>query len=159
MSIELGNETEHQVDLERVHECARFALDTLNVHPAVELSIRFISDDVMSELHDTWMGLPGTTDVMSFPMDELKPGHDEPGVLGDIVISPSVATEQATAAGHSVSDEIYLLTVHGILHLLGYDHHEPDEKEEMFALQRKLLLMWFAQIEPGRTHVPQPTEE
>lgn len=159
MSIELSNETEHTVDLDAVHNCARHVLDALNVHPAVEVSIRFVTDDVMSELHETWMDIPGTTDVMSFPMDELKPGHNQPGILGDIVISPSVAARQAHQAGHSTRDEIFLLTVHGILHLLGYDHDEPDDKDAMFALQRKLLLAWFATIEPGRTRVPEPTED
>jgi probable rRNA maturation factor len=77
-------------------------------------------------------------------MDELRPGNDDQvtpaGMLGDIVLCPDVATEQASAAGHSVQDELLLLTTHGILHLLGFDHAEPDEEREMFALQRDLLV-------------------
>jgi probable rRNA maturation factor len=94
------------------------------------------------------MDLPGPTDVMSFPMDELRPGRDgeEPdeGVLGDIVLCPSVAAKQAAEAGHATDEELLLLTTHGILHLLGYDHAEPDEEREMFELQRQLLLTFLA---------------
>ena len=89
------------------------------------------------------------TDVMSFPMDELRPGSaDSPtpaGTLGDIVLCPQVAAKQALAAGHSAVEEMLLLTVHGILHLLGYDHAEPEEKKEMFDLQRRLLLTFLAE--------------
>jgi probable rRNA maturation factor len=85
---------------------------------------------------------------MSFPMDELRPGHDdqdpEEGVLGDIVLCPSVAAKQATEAGHAPDEELLLLTTHGILHLLGFDHAEPDEEREMFELQRQLLLTFLA---------------
>lgn len=158
MSIEIANETDLRIELATVEACARHALNYLDVHPAVDVSIRFIGDDTMSELHERWMDLPGTTDVMSFPMDELKPGHNAPGVLGDIVISPTVAATQAEAAGHTMADEIYLLTVHGILHLLGYDHDTDEHRDHMFNLQRTLLLTWFATIEPGRTTVPEPTE-
>ena len=94
----------------------------------------------MADLHMRWMDLPGPTDVMSFPMDELEPGGrpdaPEPGpaMLGDIVLCPEFAAEQAAAAGHSLGHELALLTIHGVLHLLGYDHAEPDEEKEMFAL-------------------------
>jgi probable rRNA maturation factor len=90
------------------------------------------------------MDEPGPTDVLSFPMDELRPGNDDrvtpAGMLGDIVLCPDVAESQAETAGHSVDDELLLLTTHGILHLLGFDHAEPDEEKEMFALQRDLLV-------------------
>jgi probable rRNA maturation factor len=96
------------------------------------------------------MDLPGPTDVMSFPMDELRPGRDgqepEEGVLGDIVLAPEVAAKQAAAAGHSAADELHLLTVHGALHLLGYDHAEPEEEREMFGIQGDILA-GFAQSE------------
>jgi probable rRNA maturation factor len=105
----------------------------------------------MADLHMRWMDLPGPTDVMSFPMDELEPGGrpdaPEPGpaMLGDIVLCPEFAAEQAAAAGHSLGHELALLTIHGVLHLLGYDHAEPDEEKEMFALQRSLLEDWVAE--------------
>ena len=82
-------------------------------------------------------------------MDELRPGTEdeepEPGLLGDVVLCPAVAAPQAASAGHSTDDELDLLTVHGILHLLGYDHAEPDEEREMFGLQAELLGAWAAE--------------
>jgi probable rRNA maturation factor len=76
-------------------------------------------------------------------MDELRPGldgHDSvEGILGDIVLCPSVAEKQAQAAGHTLMDELHMLTVHGMLHLLGFDHAEPDEEKEMFGLQAGIL--------------------
>ena len=102
----------------------------------------------MADLHVQWMDEPGPTDVLSFPMDELRPGRDgdvtPAGTLGDIVLCPEVAVTQAKAAGHSTTEELLLLTTHGILHLLGYDHAEPEEEKEMFALQRRLLLTFLA---------------
>ena len=102
----------------------------------------------MEQLHVQWMDEPGPTDVLSFPMDELRPGNDTedavPGLLGDVVLCPQVAVRQALAAGHSTQEELLLLTTHGILHLLGYDHAEPDEEKEMFDLQRKLLLTFLS---------------
>jgi probable rRNA maturation factor len=148
VSIEVNNETELEVDEAEFAALARFVLDTLHVHPQSELSILFVDTKAMSELHEQWMDEPGPTDVLSFPMDELRPGRDgevtPPGTLGDIVLCPEVAVEQATAAGHSTTEELLLLTTHGILHLLGYDHAEPEEEKEMFGLQRKLLLTFLA---------------
>src|SRR5690606_38583676 len=113
-----------------------------------ELSILMVTADVMSELHEQWMDEPGPTDVLSFPMDELRPGTDgDPtpaGLLGDVVLCPEVAARQAREAGHSTVEELLLLTVHGILHLLGFDHAEPEEEKEMFGLQRRLLLTFLA---------------
>ena len=148
MSTEINNETSWEIDGEEFAARARFVLEQLHVHPQAELSLLFVSADVMAELHERWMDLTGPTDVMSFPMDELRPGRDgeepDPGILGDIVICPEVAAEQARQAGHSTVEEMLLLTVHGILHLLGFDHAEPEEEKEMFALQRQLLLTFLA---------------
>lgn len=123
-------------------------LDQLRVHPRAELTITLVDEATMANLHERWMDLPGPTDVMSFPMDELRPGRgdDEPreGVLGDVVLCPSVARSQAERAGHAVGDELLLLTTHGILHLLGFDHAEPADEREMFDLQRTLLLTFLA---------------
>jgi probable rRNA maturation factor len=98
------------------------------------------------------MDLPGPTDVMSFPMDELRPpskDDEEPpqGLLGDIVLCPEVATKQGAEAEtqHTMDEELQLLTVHGVLHLLGYDHEEPDEKAEMFGLQAAIVDGWRAE--------------
>ena len=143
MSIEINNETEIHVDESRVLRLARHALSELKIHPKAELAIQFIDELAMEVLHIQWMDEPGPTDVLSFPMDELRPGGEgeltEPGLLGDIVICPQVAIRQAEAAGHEPINEILLLTTHGILHLLGFDHAEPDEEKEMFGLQKEIL--------------------
>jgi probable rRNA maturation factor len=109
----------------------------------------------MEKLHIELMDEPGSTDVLSVPMDELTPGTpDRPtpqGMLGDIAVCPQVATVQAQNAGHSLQDEMLLLTTHGILHLLGYDHAEPEEKAEMFGLQRELLSGFTGKEAPAET--------
>jgi probable rRNA maturation factor len=151
VSIEVNNESGFAVeglDEAEFAALARFVLDALHVHPLSELSILFVDADVMADLHVRWMDEPGPTDVMSFPMDELRPGREgevtPPGTLGDIVLCPEVAAKQAVVAGHSTVEEMLLLTAHGILHLLGYDHAEPEEEREMFGLQRRLLLTFLA---------------
>jgi probable rRNA maturation factor len=148
MSIEVNNETSYECDEHELVLLARFVLDELRVHPQAELSIVLVDEPAMERLHVQWMDLPGPTDVMSFPMDELRPGSDdrepEPGLLGDVVLCPSVAAQQAAQAGHTTEEELLLLTTHGILHLLGFDHAEPDEEKEMFDLQRRLLLTFLA---------------
>ena len=148
MSIEVNDESGEGIDAERVAALARFVLDRLRVHPQAELSVLAVDVATMSSLHQQWMDEEGPTDVLSFPMDELRPGTDdedpEPGLLGDVVLCPPVAAQQAAAAGHPTAQELDLLTTHGILHLLGYDHAEPDEEREMFELQRQLLLTFLA---------------
>ena len=151
MSIEVSNESGVTVDESLLASVARYALDAMRVNPAAELSILAVGLDAMSELHERWMDEPGPTDVMSFPMDEFaeesrRPDAPEmgPALLGDIVLCPEFAKEQAKKAGHGLADELHLLTVHGVLHLLGYDHAEPEQEREMFALQNKLLTDWRA---------------
>jgi len=121
----------------------------MRIHPLAELSVLLVDEQAMAELHERWMGEPGPTDVLAFPMDELRPPQPgsredvtDPGLLGDVVLCPKVAAEQAVKAGHSTQDELELLSVHGILHLLGYDHAEPDEHKAMFGLQDQLLKAW-----------------
>ena len=146
MSIEVNDESGEGVDGERVSALARFVLYALKVHPQAELSVLAVDVATMSSLHEQWMDEEGPTDVLSFPMDELRPGNDdeepEPGLLGDVVLCPAVAAKQAAAAGHPTEQELDLLTTHGILHLLGFDHAEPDEEREMFGLQTELLRGW-----------------
>ncbi len=121
-------------------------LAALRIHPQAELSLLLVGVDAMSALHEQWMDEPGPTDVLSFPMDELRPPRDdtEPatGLLGDVVLCPAVAATQAVEHDRTPEDELHLLCTHGILHLLGYDHAEPDEKREMFELQESLLAGW-----------------
>ncbi len=154
MSIEVVNETEVDVDVDALGAQARFTLDRLRIHPQAELSVVLVDEAAMTELHVRWMQEPGPTDVMSFPMDELRPTKDdeepEEGLLGDVVICPQVAAQQAQAAGHRLEDELALLLTHGILHLLGYDHAEPDEHAEMFGLQAHLLAEWVARAAGDR---------
>jgi probable rRNA maturation factor len=160
VSIEVLNESGEvpaPVPEQELHDLARHVLDQLRIHPRAELAITLVDEDTMAALHVQWMDLPGPTDVMSFPMDELRPGTDSEtpeGVLGDVVLCPSVARKQAALAGHSVEDEILLLTTHGILHLLGFDHAESAPEREMFDLQRTLLLTYLAQR--GRTSTAPP---
>lgn len=147
MSIEISNETEESIDEARVLRLASFALDRLKIHPGAELAIMFVGEPAMEQLHIQWMDEPGPTDVLSFPMDELRPGTEqEPtpaGLLGDIVICPSVAKRQAEAAGHEMMNEVLLLTTHGILHLLGFDHAQPEEEKEMFGIQKSILEAFY----------------
>ncbi|HRY10325.1 MAG: rRNA maturation RNase YbeY [Actinobacteria bacterium] len=146
MSIDVVNETEAEVDIESIGSQARFILERLRIHPGAELSVVFVDVATMTDLHVRWMDEPGPTDVLSFPMDELTPPRDdeEPpeGLLGDVVICPEVAQRQAEQAGHDVRLELGVLLTHGILHLLGYDHAEPDDERLMFGLQRRLLGEW-----------------
>ncbi|WP_203701782.1 rRNA maturation RNase YbeY [Asanoa iriomotensis] len=151
MSIEIANESGVAVDTDEVLAVARHALDEMGVNPLAELSVLLVDVDYMTELNHRWMGGDGPTDVLAFPMDEGSVDHgpgeitgSEPALLGDIVLCPEVAAKQAVTAGHTAADELHLLTVHGVLHLLGYDHAEPDEEREMFELQSRLLTGWRA---------------
>ena len=148
MTIDVNNESGVEVDERALAELGQFVLDRLRIHPLAELSVLLVDSDAMAALHVHWMDEAGPTDVLSFPMDELRPGTEdgepEPGLLGDVVICPQVAADQAASTGHSAEHELHLLCTHGILHLLGYDHAEPEEEKEMFTLQRKLLLTFLA---------------
>jgi probable rRNA maturation factor len=148
MTIEVANESGVAVDELAMVSVARYVLDRMRINALAELSILLVDVDAMTELHVKWMDEPGPTDVMSFPMDELdtarRPDEAGPGpaLLGDVVLCPAVAATQAEQAGHSLDDELHLLTVHGVLHLLGYDHAEPADEREMFRLQNELLDTW-----------------
>ena len=159
VSIDIANESGVEVDELALATLARYVLDELRIHPLAELSVLVVDEKAMAKLHKDWMNEPGPTDVLAFPMDELRPPHlggvnvgragaeepgPDPGLLGDVVLCPQVAAVQARDAGHSAQDELELLAVHGILHLLGYDHGEPDERTEMFGLQDRLLRSWRA---------------
>jgi probable rRNA maturation factor len=151
MSIEIANESGIDVDSDAILAVARHALDEMGVNPLAELSILLVDAEYMAELNHRWMDGEGPTDVLAFPMDEGSVDHGpgegaggEPTLLGDIVLCPEMAAKQAAEAGHATPDELALLTVHGTLHLLGYDHAEPDEEREMFNLQARLLESWRA---------------
>lgn len=170
MTVEINNESGAEVDEAQLTRLGRFVLDALSIDPLADLSVLIVDVETMAALHQQWMDLPGPTDVMAFPMDaadgpaerhdpSAPPGTDgDPGetMLGDVVLCPAVAADQAASAGHSTEAELHLLCTHGILHLLGYDHGDDDEERDMFDLQSRLLAQWSraSGVGPIRTPVP-----
>ena len=153
MPVEVANESEIAVDEAELAGICRFVLGEMQVNPLAELSVLCVDVEYMSSLHERWMGEKGPTDVLAFPMDELdtaRPDDPEPGpaLLGDVVLCPEVAAEQAPGHGATPAEEIELLLVHGILHLLGHDHAEDDERRVMFSLTDRLLAAFRALPEP-----------
>ena len=148
MSVEVLNESGVELDLGQFTRLARFTIRRMRVHPQAVLCLKLVDETTMSDYNQRFMGKTGATDVLSFPMDEMRPGREgepEPdGILGDLALCPQYAAAQAPEFSRSPEDEMHLLTIHGILHLLGYDHAEPDEEREMFALQDRLLAEWQA---------------
>ncbi len=170
MSVEVNNESGAGVDEKALADLGRYVLDALRIDPLADVSVLLVDSDTMAALHQQWMDLPGPTDVMAFPMDtadgpaerrdpSAPPGTDaNPGeaMLGDVVLCPTVAADQASSAGHSVDAELQLLCTHGILHLLGYDHGEAEEEREMFELQAKLVTEWARATKRGPIRAPLP---
>jgi probable rRNA maturation factor len=146
MSIDISNESGVELDNAALVRLATFALDELRIHPLAELSILLVDEGTMSAYHEKYLGESGPTDVLSFPMDELRPpadGEEPPvGLLGDIVLCPAVADRQAHDHQRSSSEEAEYLLVHGLLHLLGYDHADPQQEVEMFGLTDKIISAW-----------------
>jgi probable rRNA maturation factor len=154
MSVEVTNETEWEIEAKLFSDLGIWVLDQMRVSTQSDLTVLFYDAEAIAELHERWMNLSGPTDVMSFPMDELRPGDGKTvveGILGDIVICPAVAAQQALSAGHSTMEEMLLLAIHGMLHLLGYDHTTAEQERQMFGLQRQLLLTFLAQLPVGTT--------
>jgi probable rRNA maturation factor len=140
MTIEISNRSGQLVPSDKCLSLLTFAYGKLELHPECDLNLTFIDDKEMEELHIKWMELPGSTDVLSFPMD--MPEDGEAVTLGDIVISPRFAEDQAVKAGHSTNHEIFILATHGLLHILGYDHEDFDDEKVMFALQEAIVSEW-----------------
>ncbi|MGX4762245.1 rRNA maturation RNase YbeY [Corynebacterium minutissimum] len=168
MSIEFINESGFDgVNEEMLIDVCSYALGRLDVNPDAECTITAVDLQTIADLHVRWMDLEGPTDVMSFPMDELTPGatggrpdapEAGPAMLGDIVLCPEFAQRQANAASHSLGHELALLTVHGCLHLLGYDHTTAAEEKEMFGLQNELLADWYEDLDSrGVSYQPKPS--
>ena len=141
MTIEITNRSGQLVPSDKCLSLLTYAYGKLELHPDCDLNLTFIDDKEMQELHIKWMDLPGSTDVLSFPMDMPESG-DDPVTLGDIVISPRFAEDQATKAGHSINHEVFILATHGLLHLLGYDHEDIEDESVMFALQETIVSEW-----------------
>lgn len=162
MTIEVCNETGYPgVNEEMLADVAGFALRAMDVNPQAETAIYLVDEASIAELHVRWLDLEGPTDVMSFPMDGPlpsatggRPDVELPGsaMLGDIVLCPAFAKRQADVAGHDLGHELALLTVHGCLHLLGYDHATAAEEREMFALQNELLADWYDSVQARGVH-------
>jgi probable rRNA maturation factor len=148
VSVDLLNESGIDTDLTELAGLGRFVLDRMRIHPQAQLCVKLVDAETIANLNHHYLDHAEATDVLAFPMDELRPGRpdEEPadGIVGDVALCPEVAGRQAAAAGHTLSAELQLLTVHGILHLLGYDHAEPDEHAQMFGLQGRLLAEWQA---------------
>ncbi len=141
MTIEVTNTSGQLVPTTEMVSLMTHAMNTLELNPECDLNISFVEDAYMTELHIKWMDEPGTTDVLSFPMDmPEQPG--EVVTLGDIVISPVVAAAQALNQGHSTEHEIYILATHGLLHIIGYDHADKADEKVMFELQEKIVSDW-----------------
>ncbi|KHL12121.1 putative rRNA maturation factor [Mumia flava] len=134
------------VDVDTLTRLVRFTMSRMRLAPGTEVTMIVVDPDTMTQYNEKWMHKDGPTDVLSFPIDELRPGSDdieaEEGYLGDMLLCPEVAAKDAAAEGLELGSHLELLTVHGVLHLLGYDHAEPDEHREMFGLQDRLLALW-----------------
>ena len=147
MPILFENESDLACPEGELRALAAHAIKYMKLDERVELSILAVNEDEMERLHIEWMDEEGPTDVLSFPIDELRSGDafvEGKSTLGDIVICPSVAERQAERAGHGLNVELQILLVHGILHLMGFDHAEPAEEAEMFALQGEIIEHWKA---------------
>ena len=146
MNVDVLDEADSDVEVAHLARLSRYVMGEMRLHPATEMSIRLVDADTIATMNEKWMGHEGPTDVLSFPLDELTPGTEDAtadeGYLGDIALCVSYAAAQAPQNGNTTLQEVELLTVHGILHLLGYDHAEPEEHRVMFGLQAELLERW-----------------
>lgn len=158
--IDILNESGAQVDEQALLDLSVFALDALRIHPQADLSIAIVDTATMTTLHERYLDLPGPTDVMSFPMEDLLDSDADveddapPQQLGDIALCAEVIAEQAPQNGRTADEEAQYLLIHGLLHLLGYDHAEPAEKAVMFALNDKILAEWAAQRDERPARLP-----
>jgi probable rRNA maturation factor len=138
MTIEITNKSGELVPSDAVRDLLQNSLVELKLNPECEVNLVFVDVEEMTELHIKWMDEDGPTDVLSFPMD-MPASEGDAVTLGDIVISPTVAAQQAATAGHSIDHEIFILAAHGLLHILGYDHANTADEKVMFTLQEDLV--------------------
>jgi probable rRNA maturation factor len=142
MPVEISNESNYSCEEDSLLSLSHFAIKKMRLDPESDLGIRLVEMDEMKSLNGQWMGEIGPTDVLSFPIDEMRPGQTDPGVIGDIVLCPEYAEFNAQREGKSLDEELQLLTAHGFLHLLGYDHRNKPDEKAMFALQEEILREW-----------------
>lgn len=133
------DEQDVAVDVAALTTTLHKALDSLSIPSEAQIVVTLVDRDRMATLKEQAFGERAPTDVLAFPIDDLADPAPGPLVLGDVVICPAVAEQQARVAGHTLGDELALLLVHGVLHLLGRDHADPEEEREMFAEQSQLL--------------------
>lgn len=148
MDIRIVSHREPEIlNLEAFTELAAFALEREGAPDVVEVSIAIVDSEEIAQLNQSYRGKDGPTDVLSFPCDEptMAVGPDESITLGDIVIAPEVAEAQALELGHTVEHELNLLLVHGVLHLMGYDHIKDADAQVMQARETSILEAWRIQ--------------
>ncbi len=139
-AVFFADEQERPIEVERLRDLAVHVLEDQRVPEGMELNVLCVERPAMAELNARHMGSDGPTDVLAFPMD--APGESvkgQPAILGDVVLCPEVAAAQAAERGLTETSELELLLVHGILHLLGHDHAEEEERRRMFTLTDRLL--------------------
>lgn len=146
MNVFLADEQDDPIDAEPLRRLAEMVLDEERFPDDTEVTLLFVGEDQIATYNDRFMQRQGATDVLAFPIEHLKPGvvpERRPGGpplnIGDVVIAPSFVRAQAEAAGVPINDELSLMVVHGLLHLLGYDHQEDKEADEMEDRERQLL--------------------
>lgn len=142
MTIEISNRSGIAYNEEDLESLFRFGMAELEVNPECDLDVLLVDEEEMTQLHIKWMDEPGPTDVLTFPMDELRPHSTQAGILGDIVLCPQVALRQSESANHSFTHEISILGIHGLLHIVGYDHQNKEDEKEMFELQESIVAGW-----------------
>lgn len=148
MPVELSDEQDDPLELDAMRRLANAVLHGERLPDNASVSLNFVSDATMAALNQAHMGRRGPTDVLSFPIEALSPGlvpevdpEGPPLLLGDVVICPAQVRRQAAAAEVPFPDEMALMVVHGMLHLLGYDHEADDEAEVMEQRERELLAL------------------
>ncbi|MCL2491630.1 MAG: rRNA maturation RNase YbeY [Coriobacteriia bacterium] len=136
------------LNLDAFVDLARFALEREVAPDNSEVSIAVVDNDEMAQLNERYRDKKGPTDVLSFPCDEptMVPTDDEPLTLGDIVIAPLVAEKNASDLGHTVEHELNHLLVHGILHLMGYDHVDDEDARHMLTRQTVIVQAWTIHV-------------
>jgi probable rRNA maturation factor len=146
VNVFLADEQDDPIDAEPLRRLAEMVLDEERFPDDTEVTLLFVGEDQIATYNDRFMQRQGATDVLAFPIEHLKPGvvpERRPGGpplnIGDVVIAPSFVRAQAEAAGVPINDELSLMVVHGLLHLLGYDHQEDKEADEMEDRERQLL--------------------
>lgn len=149
MAVLISNDAEldQLLDTSEIEDIVRFVLEAEEVSREVEVSLSFVDEEEMHGLNRQWRGIDKTTDVLSFECDSAFDEDiplDEALELGDIILAPQVIARQAPGFGNSPQDECRLMLVHGMLHLLGYDHIEDDEAEVMEAREDEILRLLAA---------------